>query len=57
MMQKRTELKPSWIDYIVLAEQMIKRGEVKEDTNLEALANKLKKKDRDESRSSFIGEG
>ena len=47
MMQKSTELKPSWIDYIVLAEQMIKRGEVKEDTNLEALANKLKKKDQE----------
>lgn len=37
----------SWIDYIIKAEQMIKRGEVKENTNLEALAKELKKKDQE----------
>lgn len=56
MMQKRTELKPSWIDYLVLAETMIKKGQA-EDIGIEALAKELRKKDRDESRSSFIGEG
>jgi len=46
----------SWIDYIERAEMLIDNGYVR-DITVEELAKKLQKKDRDESRSSFSGEG